>query len=417
MKGLKYVGLLITILAVVMLVLLLVSSALAAPFANLGDPIPSRTNGIPNSNTAIVNGNESEWITRPVGGWSTTGLTADVNIMQDNPDWFANMCNVVQGCDGSGHGPFADLYLRYNCDPANPTTGTLYMLFLVRPGNTYLPDANNSTNDWVKIGGGNTKLVGDGVPWTSNTTPPMWRDLSDGQGAEAAISLAPGSHSLQFHIEANTSNTSSTGDMTVTLACVKPDSHNNHGSSVILQNLPVTVTDHFVITSSFSPAPTGSVQWFYCYSSNQVTGLPNGCKPGASGFITFGTPVNIIPGTASLLGARHLAAPALPSSVTTSAVDSPGLVLTSTTRAGRYCFFAIYTPDSTGITNGYTSLSHFNNTTQCFTASTPTAITLSSFKAETDSHSAVVVSGLALALVLLLSSAGLVMRQQSKRQF
>jgi hypothetical protein len=159
--------------------------------------------------------------------------------------------------------------------------------------------------------------------------------------------------------------------------------------------------DVITMTSASNAAITGTIEFSVCADLTvpYTDTLQNGCVTGTTPI----TPVGSISVTYTANKSKANA---------TSPVFIP-------TVSGRYCFLTKFIPSNpvAGTAFSYPPTEDTNGTTECFMAFGPTAITLSSFKAETDSHSAVVVSGLALALVLLLSSAGLVMRQRSKRQF
>jgi hypothetical protein len=158
--------------------------------------------------TAVVDGSAAEWTTSPLNA--------------SNPDWF------LATCSGGGAGgqancasPTGDLFLRFDCN-----THTLFVLELADRGFAYNASA---IDDWIAIGGINNKVVLDSTPYTTNTAPPMWRDLTNGTGYEAAINkdqngtnLAPGNtYSIIFHAHIN-GTTSGSGSVDVLLPSCTP---------------------------------------------------------------------------------------------------------------------------------------------------------------------------------------------------
>ena len=151
------------------------------------------------------------------GGTVVDGSKAEWNTTIGGVDWFSAMCtgNDVPPCTGAERG---DTFLRYNC-----STHTLYALMLADRGFAYTP---GQTDNWIAVGG-NTKVVSDGAPFTSNSAPPMWRDLTTNDGAEAAINqdqngaalVNGGTYQINFHIEVNQTQTSGTKLATVVLPC------------------------------------------------------------------------------------------------------------------------------------------------------------------------------------------------------
>jgi len=151
--------------------------------------------------TAVVDGNKGEWNTT-IGG----------------ADWYSPMCtgNDVVPCTGAEHG---DVFLRYDC-----TAHTLFALMLADRGFPYTP---GQANNWIAVGAINHKVVSDGSPFTTNTSPPMWRDLTTSDGAEAAINkdengttlVNGGTYLINFHIEVAQTATSGTGFISVKLPC------------------------------------------------------------------------------------------------------------------------------------------------------------------------------------------------------
>ena len=151
------------------------------------------------------------------GGTVVDGSKAEWNTTIGGPDYFSAMCtgNDVPPCTGQERG---DVFLRYNC-----STHTLYALMLSDRGFTYSP---GQADNWIAVGG-NTKVVSDGAPYTTNSAPPMWRDLTTSDGAEAAINqdqngnpLVNGNtYQMNFHIEVNTTQTSGTKLVSVVLPC------------------------------------------------------------------------------------------------------------------------------------------------------------------------------------------------------
>ena len=135
------------------------------------------------------------------GGTVVDGSKAEWNTTIGGVDYFSAMCtgNDTPPCTGQERG---DVFLRYNC-----STHTLYALMLSDRGYTYAP---GQANNWIAVGG-NTKVVSDGSPYTSNTSAPMWRDLANNEGAEASINqdqngaalVNGGTYSINFHIEVN----------------------------------------------------------------------------------------------------------------------------------------------------------------------------------------------------------------------
>ena len=130
--------------------------------------------------------------------------------------WFSAMCtgNDLPPCTGAERG---DVFLRYNCN-----TQTLFALMLSDRGFTYTP---GQADNWISVGG-NTKVVSDGAPYTTNNAPDnRWRDLGTNDGAEAAIHTdqngAPlvtgGTYTMNFHIEVNTTQTSGTKSVQIVL--------------------------------------------------------------------------------------------------------------------------------------------------------------------------------------------------------
>ena len=160
--------------------------------------------------SAVVNGSASEWQTTP------TNAT--------NPDWFLATCNGGgPGGNANCASPTGDLFLRFDC---TASVHTLYVLELADRGFAYTA---TSLDDWIAIAGISNKVVDDGAPYTTNTTPPMWRDLSNGTGYEAAINkdntganLVPGgTYSIIFHTNIN-GTTSGSGSVDVKLPTCDP---------------------------------------------------------------------------------------------------------------------------------------------------------------------------------------------------
>jgi hypothetical protein len=162
----------------------------------------------PDPGGTAVDGNASEWQVSPLSA--------------SNPDWFSVTCTGGGGggtsCPGAERG---DVFLRYNC-----TSHTLFVLMLADRGFAYQIDP---VNNWIAVGGISNKVVRDAAPYTTNAAPPMWRDLTNGTGAEAGIdkdqngvNLAPGqTYSMNFHTE-NGGATSGTNDVQVTLPSCTP---------------------------------------------------------------------------------------------------------------------------------------------------------------------------------------------------
>ena len=158
--------------------------------------------------SAVVDGNESEWQVTPLNS--------------SNPDWFLATCS---GGGAGGHAncanPSGDLFLRFDCN-----THTLFVLELADRGFAYTVDASAN---WIAVGGISNKVVVDQNPYLTNTAPPMWRDLTDGKGYEAAINqdqnntnLAAGqTYSMIFHANIN-ATTSGSGSVNVTLPSCTP---------------------------------------------------------------------------------------------------------------------------------------------------------------------------------------------------
>jgi hypothetical protein len=57
-------------------------------------------------------------------------------------------------------------------------------------------------------------------------------------------------------------------------------------------------------------------------------------------------------------------------------------------QAGNYCYYSVYTPSIAAAAAGYTTMSHTNNSTECFTVTAPTAVSLSSLTAQSSGPSA-----------------------------
>ena len=116
----------------------------------------------------MVNGNASEWTTTP-----TNAI---------NPDWYLATCSGG-GAGGTANcvSPSGDLFLRFDC---TASVHTLYILELADRG---FPYSASTINDWITVGGISNKVVRDDTPFTTNSAPPMWRDLANGTGYEAAI--------------------------------------------------------------------------------------------------------------------------------------------------------------------------------------------------------------------------------------
>jgi len=394
--------------------------------------IPVKNPPTPNYLPAVVDGNSNEWMKTPLGGTASAGVTTDSNIVADNPDWFSNLCNESQGCDGSTHGPFGDLFLRYQCTDA--TQGTLYALFLARSvsGYVYYGDGTGGSA-FIKVAG--NKVVDDGSTYTSSTTPPMWRN-NNPTGAEAAISLAPGTYSIQFHTNMppssnprGTGYTAGTGSISVTVACPP-----NTPTSPYLNSHHVDVSngiayDIVIIAGTATTPPTGTVTWYYCYSStipipfvpSTIPGWTNGCTPTSPGFNP--TSIGSTSVTALLGPGNWLAFNALPGRSIPSQLGPQPLAVTgatfqeksytgptlTTSSAGTYCFYATYTPDANASSGGWTSASHSNATTQCFIRTAPTAVNVSSFTAQTVNVNGFLNTFVVLGLVLvgMISVAGL----------
>jgi hypothetical protein len=151
------------------------------------------------------------------GGTVVDGSKAEWNTTIGGIDYFSAMCtgNDVPPCTGAERG---DVFLRYNC-----STHTLYALMLSDRGYTYTP---GQVDNWIAVGG-NTKVVSDGAPFTTNSAAPMWRDLTTNDGAEASLDkdqnganlVNGGTYQINFHIEVNTTQTSGTKLVTVVLPC------------------------------------------------------------------------------------------------------------------------------------------------------------------------------------------------------
>ena len=149
--------------------------------------------------SAVVDGVANEWIITP------TNAT--------NPDWFSASCAPA---GTSCTTPSGDIFLRFACSSTNVANSTLYILGMARPGSTYA--VGDSANNWIALTTGNNKIIRDGTPFTTNTSPPMWRDLTNGRGFEAALTFAPGTYSLNFHMFVN-GTTSGSDFETVNLTC------------------------------------------------------------------------------------------------------------------------------------------------------------------------------------------------------
>ena len=179
---------------------------MTATLASAGAPDVVGITGNPPSTIFTTDGSSTEW--------GTLGST--------NPYWFASTCTGGGGGSTTCPNPNGDLYLSFTC-----TTNTLNVLFVAKSG-TYA--VNDSTNNWISIGGVNNKVVNDGIPYTTNTSPNMWRDLGTNDGYEAAVKYgivknnptstwAPGgSYTVNFHAFVD-GVTSGTNDITVNIPC------------------------------------------------------------------------------------------------------------------------------------------------------------------------------------------------------
>ncbi len=141
------------------------------------------------------------------------GSTGDWNL---GSDFFANMYRA-----GNPAKPLeSTAYLRYDC-----ATGTVYVLVLSAPN---VPTLTWPDDAWVKINGG--KAV-DGTFGNDGTPPDFsWVGLSqDGQtagGTEASFPLAPGTYSIDIHVQVFNDNEEQTSRLedvlSLVLTCVPP---------------------------------------------------------------------------------------------------------------------------------------------------------------------------------------------------
>lgn len=189
------------------LVFAIVVFALAAVGALASAPAVRKVTVAP-----VVDGNKATFPNE----WNTT---------IGGPDWYSPMCtgNDVVPCTGAEHG---DVFLQFKCTTS--MTGTLFVLMLADRGYPY--SVGDSVNNWIAQDTINHKLINDGAPYTTNSAPPMWRDLGTNDGAEVAISKnyagvdlqSSGVITLNFHIEVAQTATSGTGFIQVQLPSCAP---------------------------------------------------------------------------------------------------------------------------------------------------------------------------------------------------
>jgi hypothetical protein len=145
---------------------------------------------LPSSGTAVVDGSTGEW-----------NLAADL---------FANMYRA-----GNPAKPLESrAYLRYDC-----ATGTVYVLVLSEPG---VPTLTWADDAWVKIDGG--KAVDGTYPafaWVG-----LSADGKTARGYEASFPLAPGSYTIDIHVQVFDDNEEQTSrldaPLTFVLECATP---------------------------------------------------------------------------------------------------------------------------------------------------------------------------------------------------
>ncbi|HEX9075902.1 MAG TPA: hypothetical protein VF932_08985 [Anaerolineae bacterium] len=352
----------------------------------------------PNYGTANPDGNEGEWDTRlPTSA-------------PPNRDWVASTClNGIQPCAN----PTGDLFLRFDATaPATtgtPNHGTLFVLWVARPGFTYSQDPTNCGS-----GGGapcmnSVELVAspagvkgifdeDSTKFLNATYPgnDVWRQLTDGKGWEAALIEWSCNTPRTWNLHSSVSSQdSSTGPVDMTFTCTSIDS--THGPTGPAGSITY---DSVTIASTFTVNPTGTVTWYYCYNSATTTPpsatFPNGCMPNVAGFVptsigqttlklykppspvqvawntSRGDAIPILPGP--ILGPLGAFTP-----VSTLTYQSPNFI---PSQMGTYCYYADYAPSATAATAGYTAMAHTNNSTQCFIISLPTAVSISSMTAQ-----------------------------------
>lgn len=353
----------------------------------------------PNYGTAVPDGSEFEWNTTPGLG---------------NPDWVASTCSPA-GINCAN--PTGDLFMRFDTgiNPNNPPggQGDMIILWMARGTNTYTKDGSTCgnggsgtpCNNWIRLGGSSTNFVEDSTMWLSNPYPPpkgggdVWRHLADGKGFETTIIEwdcgAMYTVEIQGWVNGVNGQASSTGLVDITPNCTSIDSvHGAVGQAGSITNDTVNIASRLPVN------PTGTVTWNYCYNSATTTPpsstFPNGCMPNVSGYVTTPigqttlklytapSPVRVAWNTnredaIPILLGPILSPPTLFTPVSQLSYLSPNFIPTN---AGTYCYYSVYTPSGTAATAGYTTMSHTNNSTECFIVTAPTAVSLSSLTAQ-----------------------------------
>lgn len=156
-----------------------------------------------------------------------------------NADWAGFLCQVSGGSPNCStgaitnppntKGPYGDLLLRFQCPATLGGNGTLYGLFIARPGE-YITNDTTGANNWIKYGSGGT--VGNNKLVDSSSTTNWKYGTATGSGwqyAEWSGTLAPDAapnqnrytYSFNFHVEvAPVGTTAGTGDVTnVVMTC------------------------------------------------------------------------------------------------------------------------------------------------------------------------------------------------------
>jgi hypothetical protein len=126
--------------------------------------------GTPSGTIPVVDGNASEWQTSPLDA--------------SNKDWYGPIC--VPSASVPCPNPGADIFMRVSCNVATLAPDTLYLLVVMRSPHTF--GQHNAVNTWIDIGGVSGHVIVDGPPYSTNSSPNMIRDLTNGTGYEAAIS-------------------------------------------------------------------------------------------------------------------------------------------------------------------------------------------------------------------------------------
>jgi hypothetical protein len=238
--------------------------------------------------------------------------------------------------------------------------------------------------------------------WLSNLYPPpkgggdVWRHLTNLKGFETTIIEWDCGKTYTVEIQGWVNGQgSSTGQVDITPKCISIDSI--HGT---VNPLGKITNDTVNIASTLPVDPTGTVTWYYCFSN--ANPFPNGCMPNITGFVptpigqtilklyTAPSPVRVAWNTNREDAIPILLGPMLaPPSFFTPAHQlsylSPNFI---PPQAGNYCYYSVYAPSGTAATAGYTAMSHTNNSTECFTVTAPTAVSLSSLTAQSSGPSA-----------------------------